>query len=208
MPHLYQILAEQTKAWRENGYPCERFPAISEILQYQFADETGRNLRFLRPPQFRALEVYWYLRLVAKTPHILDLYKKSYPKKAEIIRALGIPQKAFEEADYELAPLLERIRTDDAFVKDFRLEALRETLTLEYPSYILALAMGAGKTVLIGAIFATEFAMALEYPHGPFVHNALVFAPGKTIIESLRELAEVPCARSSRHVSTNPSPPR
>ena len=31
--------------------------------------------------------------------------------------------------------------------------------------------------------------MALEYPDGPFVQNALVFAPGKTIIESLRELA-------------------
>lgn len=61
-----------------------------------------------------------------------------------------------------------------------------------YPSYILALAMGAGKTVLIGAIFATEFALALEYPEGPFVHNALVFAPGKTILESLRELAAVP----------------
>lgn len=65
-------------------------------------------------------------------------------------------------------------------------------MTLDYPSYILALAMGAGKTILIGAIFATEFAMALEYPDGPFVQNALVFAPGKTILESLRELVEVP----------------
>ena len=46
---------------------------------------------------------------------------------------------------------------------------MRETLTLDYPSYILALAMGAGKTILIGAICATEFAMALEYPDGPFV---------------------------------------
>jgi hypothetical protein len=66
---------------------------------------------------------------------------------------------------------------------------------LAYPSYIQALAMGAGKTILIGAIIATEFAMALEYPDGPFVQNALVFAPGKTIIESLRELAEIPYDR-------------
>jgi hypothetical protein len=199
--HLYQILAEQTRQWREGGYLCERFPAIGEILRYQFADEEGRNLRFLRPPQFRALEVYWYLRLVAGTPHILDLYKASYPKKAELIKALGIPQKAFEEADYEIAPLLERIAADDQFVKDFKLESLRETLTLDYSSYILALAMGAGKTILIGAIIATEFAMALEYPttgddlQDAFVENALVFAPGKTIIESLRELAEVPYDR-------------
>ncbi|MDY6877371.1 MAG: hypothetical protein SWK90_14365 [Chloroflexota bacterium] len=35
---------------------------------------------------------------------------------------------------------------------------------LDYLSYILALAMGAGKTILIGAIVASEFAMALEYP--------------------------------------------
>ena len=52
--------------------------------------------------------------------------------------------------------------------------------------------MGTGKTMLIGAIIATEFAMAQEYPRGDFVHNALVFAPGKTIIESLRELASMP----------------
>ncbi len=195
--HLYEILREQTRQWRENGYFCERFPAISEILQHQFADEVG-NLRFLRPPQFRALEAYWYLRLVAGTPHILDLYKNSFPKKADLRKALGIPEKAFEEADYEIDPLLERIADDDQFVKAFKLESLRETLTLEYPSYILALAMGAGKTILIGAIIATEFAMAMEYPasdddlQDAFVENALVFAPGKTIIESLRELAEVP----------------
>ena len=91
--------------------------------------------------------------------------------------------------------LWERIRTDDDFVRDFRLESLRETLTLDYASYILALAMGAGKTVLIGAIIATEFAMAMEYPDGPFVQNALVFAPGTTIIESLRELADIPFAK-------------
>jgi hypothetical protein len=198
MTHLYKLLAEKVRLWRESGYPCEHFPAISEILQFQLADETGKNLRFLRPPQLRALEVYWYLRLVEKTPHIYDLYKANYQKKADLIKALGIPQKAFEEADYEVEPLLERIKTDDQFVKDFKLEALRETLTLEYPSYILALAMGAGKTILVGAIIATEFAMALEYPttgddlQDAFVENALVFAPGKTIIESLRELTEIP----------------
>jgi hypothetical protein len=34
---------------------------------------------------------------------------------------------------------------------------------------ILALAMCAGKTILMGSIVATEFAMAMEYPDGPFV---------------------------------------
>jgi len=84
---------------------------------------------------------------------------------------------------------------EHAFIQP-ALEALGwKPLTLAYPSYILALAMGAGKTVLIGAIIATEFALALDYPDGPFVQNALVFAPGTTIIESLRELAEIPYDR-------------
>ncbi len=72
-------------------------------------------------------------------------------------------------------------------------EALRETLSLSYPSYILALAMGAGKTILTGTIIATEFAMALEYPDNTnFVKNALVFAPGKTILGALKELSDIP----------------
>ena len=44
-----------------------------------------------------------------------------------------------------------------------------EAVTLPYPSYIFALAMGTGKTVLIGTIIATEFAMALRYPEGEFM---------------------------------------
>ncbi|MFO0983753.1 MAG: DEAD/DEAH box helicase family protein, partial [Planctomycetota bacterium] len=75
---------------------------------------------------------------------------------------------------------------------DARMASLRETLSLTYPSYILALAMGTGKTLVIGAILATELALAAEHPDGPFVRNALVFAPGKTILESLRELTRAP----------------
>ena len=149
----------------------------------------------LRHPQLRALETYWYLRLVEPTPHVFDLYTRLYPPEdalPSLLEALGVADAAFKAANYDLERLLERIRSDDGFVRDFKIESLRETLTLGYPSYILALAMGAGKTILIGAIVATEFAMALEYPEGPFVQNALVFAPGKTIIESLRELAAIP----------------
>lgn len=156
--------------------------------------ETG-HARFLRRPQLRALETYWYLRLIERTPHVFDLYQKLYPPEeniSQLLEALGVPDTAFKATNFKAEVLWRRIKTDDVFVRDFDLESLRETLTLDYPSYILALAMGAGKTILIGAIFATEFAMALEYPDGSFVQNALVFAPGKTILESLRELMEVP----------------
>ncbi len=186
--HLYEQIAARVDEWRARDYPHSDYPAIAEILEYA-ANPEGSGFR-LRPPQVRALETYWYLRLVENTPHIFDLYKKYFPKRADMLAALGIPSPAFERADYDMPTLLENIKSDDDFVREFKLEALRETMTLDYASYILALAMGAGKTILIGAIFASEFAMAFEYPDANFVQNALVFAPGKTIIESLRQLLE------------------
>ena len=187
--HLYQVLAGRVAEWRRQRYPHAQCPAIGEILEWA-ANPEGAKFR-LRPPQVRALEAYWYLRLVEGTPHIVELYRRLFPRQSELLGALGLVHEEARSCalDYGLDALLERIRTDDELVRRLRLEALRESLTLCYPSYILALAMGAGKTVLIGAIYATEFAMAMEYPEGPFVQNALVFAPGKTIIESLRELA-------------------
>ena len=148
-------------------------------------DNEAGGLRYLRRPQFRAVETYWYLRLVRKTAHIFDLYRHFFPRPRELREALGLTQDAIRDfvEDNGIDALWDRIKTDDGFVRDFRIEALRETLALAYPSYILALAMGAGKTVLIGAIIATEYGMAMEYPDGAFVKNSLVFAPGTTIVE-------------------------
>lgn len=195
MSHLHQVLAARVGQWRKDGYSSEH-PAIEEIFEWAKDPEAG-SLRFLREPQLRALETYWYLRLVEGTPHVFALHQKLFPSPPDLLDALGLssPEITRLVAGQPLELLWERIKADDRFVRERRLEAVRETLTLDYPSYILALAMGAGKTILIGAIFASEFAMALEFPDGPFVQNALVFAPGKTIIESLRELAAVPYDR-------------
>ncbi len=193
LAQLHEQLAAAVDDWRNQGYASDDYPTIAEILEWSH-DSEGGSLRYLRRPQLRAVETYWYLRLILKTPHVFDLYGHSYPKSRELREALGLTQDAIRDfvEDHDIDALWERIGTDDDFVRDFRLESLRETLTLDYPSYILALAMGAGKTVLIGAIIATEFGMALDYPDGPFVQNALVFAPGTTIVESLRELADIP----------------
>ncbi len=182
--------------WRRDGYPCPDHPALAEIFEWARDDQTG-SLRYLRRAQLRALETYWYLRAVEKTPHVFDLYRRLFPHPPDLMAALGLTSPGLMRQLFgqPIDALLDKIKTDDAFVREHRLESVRETLTLAYPSYILALAMGAGKTILIGAVFATEFAMALEYPDGPFVQNALVFAPGKTIIESLRELLSIPYDR-------------
>lgn len=189
--NLYDALALHVDAWRQDKYKHDKFSAISEILEW--AQSPDVSAFCLRAPQFRALETYWYLRIVQNTPRILNLYKQIFTRNTERLHALGMhhPDLTGYVVDYSYDDLIKKIREDAAFVKQYKLEAVRETIALDYPSYILALAMGAGKTVLIGAIFASEFAMAQEYPNQKFVENALVFAPGKTIIESLRELAEM-----------------
>jgi type III restriction enzyme len=194
MMFLHELLKSKASEWRSSNYATD-YPAISEILDYNFDPET-KSFRYLRKAQFEALETYWYLRLKEGTPHIFDLYRKLF-NPTELLDSLNI--RLTQEDLMKLLvngggidTIFEKTKGDDAFVKKYKLEALRETLTLAYPSYILALAMGAGKTVLIGTIIATEFAMALEYPDGPFVNNALVFAPGKTILGALKELSDVP----------------
>jgi hypothetical protein len=193
---LFQQITVKVSDWQRAGFKHDKFPVLTEILAWASApDGSGWQLR---PPQLRALEVYWYLRLVEKTPRIFDLYQRYFPPDEDtgaLLKALGISDEVFRAANFKLKTLWQKIQSDDSFVRQFRLEALRETLALDYPSYILALAMGAGKTALIGAIIATEFAMALEYPDGPFVQNALVFAPGTTILAALRDLADVPYQR-------------
>jgi hypothetical protein len=197
MSYLYQALSQRVDAWRAAHYPCDDFPAIREILEFALEDGESGQLRYLRRAQLRALETYWYLRLVLNSPKIPDLYAQLFPSKKDRREAMGLthPKIVSFIADSDFETCIERVKTDNAFVRQYALESLRESLTLDYPSYILALAMGAGKTILMGSIVATEFAMAMEYPDGPFVQNALIFAPGKTILSALRELSDVPYER-------------
>lgn len=197
MNHLFQAIAGRVDAWRSGGYDCADYPVIAEILNFAVEDSTTGQLRYLRRAQFRALETYWYLRLVLNTPRIPALYAELFPKPKDRREAMGLTSREIVDliADDGFDAVIERLQTDNAFVKKHSLESLRETFALDYPSYILALAMGAGKTILMGAIVATEFAMAQEYPDGPFVENALIFAPGKTILSALRELADIPFER-------------
>lgn len=195
---LFDRLAEDAAKWRLGGYPCPEYPLIGEILRHQCATAPGDDrlhLRYLRDAQFRALEVYWFVRLQKATPRMMDLYKDYYAGQTdEFCRALGVPMR---QEELRLVPdiddVVTRVIGNADFVKEKKIEPVAEMAALDYPSYILALAMGAGKTVLIGAIIATEFAMAMAYKSaGKFMRNALVFAPGKTILESLREIESMP----------------
>ena len=188
---LSKKLGEKVHEWRKTGYKSD-FPELSEILRFQ-KDEDG-NFRYLRKAQFEAIEAYFYLRIIENTPHIFEFYKDNF-KNSELREMFGISAndeilEIIEEGGKNA--LFDKIKTDKDFVKKYSLETVREMMMLEYPSYILALAMGAGKTTLIGAIIAIEFALAIETRNDLFLKNALVFAPGTTILRSLREIQSMP----------------
>lgn len=77
---LPKLLTEKVFGWRAASYPHDDFPAIAEILEWLGGEGHGQP-RFLRTPQVRAIETYWYMRLVERTPGIFDLYRDLIPKK-------------------------------------------------------------------------------------------------------------------------------
>lgn len=196
---LHEKLKESVREWREQGYACDDYPMIGEILSYQCLENDGTStLRYLRAPQFLALEVYWYIRLILRTPHIIEIYKHFFGDNlSDFLNATDISlPEIVADLDYGIDEFIGKLDKEE-FVKKYNLETLNEATKINYPSYILALAMGAGKTILIGSIIATEFAMSLYYNNSDFkfMKNALIFAPGKAIIESLRELSDIPYER-------------
>ncbi len=94
MPSLFDQLKESAFEWRKGGYACDEYSLIGEILAWQMESETETGeptFKFLREPQFLALETYWYVRLKLGTPHILDLYKRYYGHDKKIFfDSLGI----------------------------------------------------------------------------------------------------------------------
>src|SRR3990172_8850862 len=82
MPRLYEALSARVDQWRREGGPCAESAAISEILDWASDPDSGAP-RHLRLPQLRALETYWYLRLVERTPHVFELYERLFPSPLE-----------------------------------------------------------------------------------------------------------------------------
>ena len=197
---LLFLIKEDVTAWRKENYKSE-FSTVKEILNFQkiesHNDSIERQYKYLRKAQFEAIETYLYLRFVKKTPKIIDLYKQYYPISRDFTKALNIdhiPEYSFKyikNIDDVLADF-----QDENILKANKYHSLVETINLDYPSYILALAMGSGKTNIISAIIAIEFAIAIENEKNTefnFMQNALVFAPGLIILKnSLKKISTLP----------------
>ena len=144
-----------------------------------FNDPTNSGA-FLRKPQFEALEIYIFLKEFGNNRHLWQLFEDWYHEKNGFegrgrtsIGAAG-QMGLFEEL------------TADAYKDTFK--TLKKFGQL-YPNYIFALTMGLGKTVLMATSIFYEFLLANKYPQDlTYCHNALVFAPDKTVLQSLREI--------------------
>ena len=149
-----------------------------KFLAYNDSEENPHV--FLRKPQFEALEMYVFVKEFMNNKQVYEMFDDWRHKRDR-----------FSDASYYALDKGGQIRLFDAPTE-------KQTDTLfkqmkkyreDYPNYIYALTMGLGKTILMATCIFYEFLLANKYPRDKrFCHNALVFAPDKTVLQSLREI--------------------
>ncbi|MEP2771667.1 MAG: TnsA endonuclease N-terminal domain-containing protein [Fulvivirga sp.] len=141
---------------------------------------------YLRQPQFEALEMYVFLKEYCENKHLHQVFEQWYNKegKFENRSNVGIDRKG----QTSIFGPLESVKADEK--KIFK-EVFKQIKQFEqiYPNFIFALTMGLGKTVLMATSIFYEFLLANKYPKSDkYCHNSLVFAPDKTVLQSLKEI--------------------
>lgn len=148
----------------------------------KFLDYNDKSLNpsaFLRKPQFEALEMYVFIKEFMNNAQVHQMFENWSQKK-----------EMFSDASYYTVThgqmMIGEAQTDAQMQTVFkRMKKVSEN----YPNYIYALTMGLGKTILMATCIFYEFLLANKYPKDKrFCHNALVFAPDKTVLQSLKEI--------------------
>ena len=144
-----------------------------------YNDSNENSDAFLREPQFEALEMYVFVKEFMDNAHMYQMFDE-WRKR----------DNRFSDASYYTihkggqGTLLDMGDEQNEIVFK-QMKKYKE----DYPNYIYALTMGLGKTILMATCIFYEFLLAKKYPKDKrFCHNALVFAPDKTVLESLREI--------------------
>lgn len=148
-----------------------------KFLAYNDGNENSGA--FLREPQFETLEMYVFVKEFMDNAHMYQMFDE-WRKR----------ENRFSDASYYTihkggqGTLLD-IGDEQNEIVFKQMKKYKE----DYPNYIYALTMGLGKTILMATCIFYEFLLAKKYPKDKrFCHNALVFAPDKTVLESLREI--------------------
>ena len=149
-----------------------------KFLAYNDSEENPHA--FLRRPQFEALEMYVFVKEFMGNPQVYQMFDDWRNKRGNFSDASYYSLSKSGQITIFDAPT-EKI-TDTLFKQ---MKKYREA----YPNYIYALTMGLGKTILMATCIFYEFLLAKKYPKDKrFCHNALVFTPDKTVLQSLREI--------------------
>ena len=149
-----------------------------KFLAYNDSEENPHA--FLRKPQFEALEMYVFIKEFMGNPQVYQMFDDWRNRSG----------KFSDESYYSIS------KSGQISLFDAPTEEITDTLFKQmkkyresYPNYIYALTMGLGKTILMGTCIFYEFLLAKKFPNDKrFCHNALVFAPDKTVLQSLSEI--------------------
>ena len=135
---------------------------------------------FLRKPQYEALEMYIFLKEFMHNPQVSEMFKDWSERKGIFAdSSFYAPSKS---GTLDMFASLGNKQTEAIFKE---MKKYQES----YPNYIFSLTMGLGKTILMATCIFYEFLLAKKFPKDPlYCHNVLVFAPDKTVLESLREI--------------------
>lgn len=144
---------------------------------------------YLRQPQFEALEIYVFLKEFLGNAKVEEIFQQWFEKQGRFAdRAEG----GVVSGNAGQVGLFDKI-TQDQYKVVFT--AMRKN-TRVYPNYIFALTMGTGKTILMATCIFYEFLLGNKFEKDArYCHNALVFAPDKTVLQSLKEIESLDLAR-------------
>ncbi len=148
-----------------------------------YNDPSNRPDTFLRRPQFEALEVYVFLKEFMSNAKVEEIFSDWYHQKGKFEgRVVGGFNVGATQGALELGDEIE-LQNYEAVLRKMKANSR------PYASYIFALTMGTGKTLLMATCIFYEFLLANKFKTDPrYCHNALVFAPDKTVLQSLREI--------------------
>lgn len=134
---------------------------------------------FLWKPQFEALEMYVFIKEFMNNAHMYEIFDDWRKREGRFSdRSYYTIHKSGQGTIMDLGD-----EQNEIIFK--QMKKYKEI----YPNYIYALTMGLGKTILMATCIFYEFLLAKKYPKNKrYCHNALVFAPDKTVLESLREI--------------------
>lgn len=168
--HLHQFYTENKGRIRRHYRELSK-----KYLDYNDPENSNS---FLRQPQFEALEMYVFLKEYLNNDPIYRIFKDWWEMSERFEgrrpARVGAQMGLFESV------------TKDQYENVFK---QMQAYGRIYPNYIFALTMGTGKTILMATCIFYEFLLANKFPKDPkYCHNALVFAPDKTVLQSLREI--------------------